>query len=100
MLSVDNHHTEHELQATSCSEKSGSGFYLRTPGRIITSHVVLGMVEREHGGLKVTLMRNGSLLVLVHSCGFMENVSISHRRFPPKLMLTFFTAGAGKSVIW
>jgi hypothetical protein len=30
----------------------------------------------------------------------MENVSISHRRFPPKLMLTSFTAGAGKSVIW
>jgi len=29
----------------------------------------------------------------------MENVSISHRCFPPKLMLTF-TAGAGKSVIW
>jgi hypothetical protein len=30
----------------------------------------------------------------------MENVSISHQRFPPKLMLTSFTAGAGKSVIW
>jgi hypothetical protein len=30
----------------------------------------------------------------------MANVSISHRRFAPKLMLTSFTAGAGKSVIW
>ncbi len=45
-------------------------------------------------------MRNGSILVLVQSYGFMENVSTSHRRFPPKLMLTSFTAGAGKSVIW
>jgi hypothetical protein len=62
--------------------------------------VVLGIVERENGGLKVTLMPNGSLLVPVHSYGFMENVSILHRRFPLKLMLTSFTAGAGKSVIW
>ena len=45
-------------------------------------------------------MRTGNLLVLVHSYGFMENVSISHRRFSPKLMLISFTAGAGKSVIW
>ncbi len=30
----------------------------------------------------------------------MENVSISHRRFSPKLTLTSLTAGAGKSVIW
>jgi hypothetical protein len=45
-------------------------------------------------------MPNGSLLVPVHSCGSMENVSISHRLFPSKLMLTSFTAGAGKSVIW
>ena len=45
-------------------------------------------------------MRNGSFLILVHSYGFMENVSILHRCFRPKLMLTSFTAGAGKSVIW
>ena len=45
-------------------------------------------------------MRNGSLLVLVHFYGFMGSVSISHLRFPPKLMLTSFKAGAGKSVIW
>jgi hypothetical protein len=30
----------------------------------------------------------------------MENVNISHRRSPPKLMPTSFTAGAGKSVVW
>jgi hypothetical protein len=48
----------------------------------------------------VTLTPNGSLLVLVHSCGFTGNVSILHWRSPPKLMLTSFTAGAGKSVIW
>jgi hypothetical protein len=45
-------------------------------------------------------MWNESLLVLIHSYGFMENVSISHRHFPHKLMLTSFAAGAGKSVIW
>jgi hypothetical protein len=60
--------------------------------------VVLGIAEREHGGLKVTLMPNGSFL-MVHSYGYMENVSISCLRFNPKLMLTCFTAGAGKSVI-
>ena len=79
---------------------SGTGFHLRTLGRIITSPVVLGIAERERGGLKVTLMLNGSLLVLVHSYGYMENVSILHLHFPLKLTLTSFTAGAGKSVIW
>jgi hypothetical protein len=92
--------TERDLQATSCSKRSGTGFHLRTLGRITTSHVVLGIAERENGGLEVTLTPNGSLLVLVHSYGFTGNVSISHRRFPLKLMLTSFTAGAGKSVIW
>jgi hypothetical protein len=62
--------------------------------------VVLGAAERQHGGFKVTLMQNGSLLVLVHFYGFMGSVSISHRRFHAKPMLTSFTAGAGKSVIW
>ena len=62
--------------------------------------MVLGIAEREHGGLKATLMRIGSLLIPVHSYGSMENVSISHRHFPPELMLTTSTAGAGKSVIW
>ena len=45
-------------------------------------------------------MWNGSFLVLVRSYGFMGNVSISHRRFSPKLMIASCTAGAGKSVIW
>jgi hypothetical protein len=62
--------------------------------------VVLGIAEREIGGLKVTLMRNGSLLALVQPYGFTENASISYRWFPPNLMLTSLTAGAGKSVIW
>ena len=50
--------------------------------------MVLGIAEREHGGLKVTHMPNGSLLVLIHSYGSMVNVSILHQRFAPKLMLT------------
>ena len=37
----------------------------------------LGIVEPGHGGFKVTLMRNGSLLVEAHCYGFMENVRIS-----------------------
>jgi hypothetical protein len=45
-------------------------------------------------------MWNGSLLVLVHSYGFMGNVSILHRHFASKLMLASCIAGAGKSVIW
>jgi hypothetical protein len=95
---VDN--TDRELQVKSCSEKSGSGFHLRTPGRIITSHVVLGIGGREHGGFRVTLTRNGRFLALVHSYGFLENVSISHRAFSPLETDAFLTAGAGKSVIW
>ena len=79
---------------------SGIGFHLQTPGKIITSHVVLAKAEQEHGGLKVKLMPNGSILVLVHCYGFTGNVSISHRCFPPNLIHTPFIAGAGKSVIW
>ena len=68
--------TERDLQATSYSKRSGSGFHLQTHGRIMTSRANLGIVKRGHGGLKVTLMRNGSLLVQIHSYGSMENVSI------------------------
>jgi hypothetical protein len=68
--------TERELQATNCSKTSGTGFHLRTRGRIIISRVNLGTAEREHGGFKVTLTWIGSLLLKIHSYGFMENVSI------------------------
>ena len=71
--------TEYDLQATSCSRTSGTGFHLQTRGGTITSPVNLGIVEPELGGLKVTLIRNGSLLVQVLSYGFTENVSISRR---------------------
>ena len=66
--------TEH-LQATSCSKTSGTGFHHQIHGRTITSRVNLGIVE-PHGGFKVTLIRNGSLLVQILSYGSMENVSI------------------------
>ena len=91
--------TERDLQVTSCGKTSGTGFHLPIRGRIITSRVNLGMAEPENGGLKVKLMRNGRFLVLVHSYGFMENVSISHRIFS-SLETDSFLAGAGKSVIW
>src|ERR1700679_4145611 len=68
--------TERDLQATSCSKTSGTGFRLQIHGRTITSRVNLGIAEREHGGFMVTLMRNGSLLMQIHSYGSMENVSI------------------------
>ena len=71
--------TERDLQATSCSKTSGTGFHPQTHGRTITSPVNLGIVEPEPGGLKVPLIRNGSLLVQVRSYGFMENVSILRR---------------------
>jgi len=61
--------------------------------------VKLSTVEREHGGLKVTPMGSGRLLVQVHSYGSMENVSISLYSFL-KLMVTTSSAGAGKSIIW
>ena len=70
--------TKHGLQATNCSKRSGIGFHLQIHGRITTSPVNLGTAEREHGGLKVTRMRIGSLLVQAHSYGFMGNVRISH----------------------
>src|SRR6267154_4529146 len=69
--------TERDIQATSYSKTSGTGFHLQTHGRIITSPVNVGIGEPELGGLKATLIRNGSLLVQVRSYGFMENVSIS-----------------------
>jgi hypothetical protein len=68
--------TEHDLQVTSCSKTSGTGFHLRIRGRIITSLVKLDTAEPEHGGSKVTPMPNGSLLVQAHSCGSMENVRV------------------------
>jgi hypothetical protein len=73
----DSGNTEHDLQATSYSRTSGTGFHLRIRGRTTTLPVNLGTAEREHGGLKVTAMRSGSLLVQAHSYGFMENVRIS-----------------------
>ena len=68
--------TERDLQVTSYSKTSGTGFRPRIRGRIITSRVNLGIVELGHGGFKVTLTRNGSLPVQIHSYGSMENVSI------------------------
>jgi hypothetical protein len=68
-------------QAITYSMRFDDGFRLQTPGKITTLHINLGIAEPEHGGLKVTLMRNGSLLVLVPSYGFMENVGISLLRW-------------------
>ena len=68
--------TERDLQATSCSKRPGTGYPLRTHGRIITSRVNLGTAEPEVGGWKVTPMQNGSLLVQAHYYGSTENVSI------------------------
>jgi hypothetical protein len=72
------------------SETFDTGFHLQTLGKTTTSHVNLGIAEPEHGGLKVTLMRNGSLVVLVPSYGYMENVSVSHRYLFTELILTSF----------
>ena len=57
----------------------GSGFHLRIRGRTITLLVNLGIAEQERGGFKVTLIRNGNLLVQVRCYGFMENVSILYQ---------------------
>ena len=67
---------ERDLQVTSCSKRSGTGFRLQTRGRITASRANLGIVEQGYGGFKVMLMPNGSLLVKIHSYGSMENVSI------------------------
>ena len=67
--------TERDLQATSCSKTSEAGFHPQIRGRIITSRANLGKVEPGHGGSKVTLMQNGSLLAQILSYGSMENVS-------------------------
>ena len=60
----------------------------------------LGIPEPEHGGFKVTRMRNGNVLVQDPSYGLMENVRIPDPFFLRDLMITASTAGAGKSVIW
>src|SRR5882757_3143939 len=62
---------EHDLQATSCSKTSGTGSHLLTLGRTLPSPVNLVMAEAEHGGSKVTPMRNGSLPVQTLCYGFM-----------------------------
>ena len=69
--------TERDLQAIRCSKMSGSGLHLQIRGRIITLRVNLGTAEREHGGFKGTLMRNGSLLAQARYYGFTENVRTS-----------------------
>ena len=69
--------TKRDLQATSCGKTSGTGFHLQIRGRTMASRMILGTAEPGNGGLKVTPTRNGSLLVGVHSYGFMENVRIS-----------------------
>ena len=53
----------------------GAGFRLQILGRTTSLFINLDMVELEHGGLKVTLMRNGNLLAPVPCYGLMENVS-------------------------
>jgi hypothetical protein len=83
-----------------CDGTSGTGFHLQIPGKITTLLVNLSIADLEHGGLKVTLMRNGNLLVQVLSYGSMENVSNLNPHFSPELMVTASAAGAGKSVIW
>ncbi len=70
---------ERDLQATSCSRKSGTGCHLQIRGRTITWHVNLDTAEREYGGLKVIPMRNGGLLMQTHCYGSVESVSIRHR---------------------
>ena len=70
---------ESDLQGTSCSKMSGTGFHLQTRGRTMTLRTNLGMVEPGHGGFKVILMRNGSPLVQIQSYGSTENVSILRR---------------------
>jgi len=62
--------------------------------------VNLNMMEPEHGGFKVKLMRNGSLLVQVPYYGFTENVSICSLLVSLKLIIFASVAGAGKSIIW
>jgi hypothetical protein len=85
---------------TRCDGTSGAGFHHQIPGKITTLLVNLGIAEPGHGGSKVTLMRNGNLLVQVLSYGFMENVRILYPYPFLKLIVTSFLAGAGKSVIW
>ena len=69
--------TERDSQATNCSKTSGTGCHLQIRGRTTISPANLGKVEQGHGGLKVILMQNGSLLLVqIHSYGSMENVSI------------------------
>src|SRR5258708_7647679 len=96
---IDDQGVEPDLQVTRCDVTSGTGFHLQIPGRITTLLVNLGIADPEHGGFKVTLTRNGSLLVQVPSYGLMENVSNSHPCVLLKLMITASAAaGAGKSV--
>ena len=98
---IDDRGTEPDLQVTKCDGTSGVGFHLRTHGKITRLLVNLSMMEPEHGGFMVKLMRNGNLLVQAPFYGSMENVSIYFLIVSLKLIIfAFVLAGAGKSVIW
>ncbi len=79
---------------------SETGFHLRTPGGIITSHLNLAISERGHGLLKTTSTWIGNLQVQALLYGSMENVGIRTLIVLRKLMGTVCVAGAGKSVVW
>ena len=68
--------TESDLQVTKCDGTSGTGFHLRTRGKITKLPVNPSMMEPENGGFKVKLMQNGNLLVQAPSYGFTGSVSI------------------------
>ncbi len=97
---IEDRGAESNLQVTKCVETSGIGFHLRTHGKITRLPANPSMMGPEHGGFKVKLMRNGSLLVQAPSYGFTENVGICSLIVSLKLMVFASAAGAGKSVIW
>jgi hypothetical protein len=66
---------------TRCEGTYETGFPLQIPGIITTLFINLGIAELEYGGFKVTLMRDGKVLVQVPFYGSMENVCISHPYF-------------------
>ena len=87
------------FQVKNCRKTFEIGSLLQILGRITTLRVNLNTAEPQHGGYMVKRFQSGSTLAQVHSCGYMGNVSRYAVIISPRLTISTFSAGAGKSIL-
>ena len=87
-------------QVKICRKTFESGSLLQILGRITTLRANHNIAELQHGGYVVKRFQSGSILVQVHSCGYMGSVSGCAVIISSRLIIPTFSAGAGKSILW